>query len=153
MKIINKNKLEDFEIIELLELWNNEYPASIKYSTIEKFKEFLNNLLDLEHYLMLDSNKIIAWNFVFIRNDEKFFGIIIDSNFQKLGIGTKLMNHIKHLYPILNGWVVDNNNYLKLDNSPYISPLDFYIKNGFKVNQNIRLELESFSAVRIIWTK
>lgn len=153
MKIINKNKLEDFEIIELLELWNNEYPASIKYSTIEKFKEFLNNLLDLEHYLMLDSNKIIAWNFVFIRNDERFFGLIIDTKFQKLGIGTKFMNHIKHLYPILNGWVVDHNNYLKLDNSPYISPLDFYIKNGFKVNQNIRLELESFSAVRIIWTK
>lgn len=152
MKIINKNKLEDSEIIELLELWNNEYPVSIKYSTIEKFKDFLNNLLDLEHYLILDSNKIIAWNFVFIRNDERFFGIIIDSNFQKLGIGTKLMNHIKLLYPILNGWVVDHNNYLKLDNSPYFSPLDFYLKNDFKVNQNLRLELKSFTAVRIIWT-
>ena len=35
---------------------------------------------------------------------------------------------------------------------PYRSPLDFYIKNGFKVLPEIRLELPSISAVKIKWS-
>jgi len=153
MEIIHKIELTVAELTELCELWNNEYPANIKYHKIDKFIDFLNNLIDLKHYLIYDNNKIIAWTFVFIRNEERFFGIIIESKFQNLGIGTKLMNHIKSLFPILNGWVVDNNEYLKVDNSSYLSPLDFYLKNEFRVMKNIRLELESFSAVRIVWEK
>ena len=43
---------------------------------MNKFIDFLNNLIDLKHYLIYDNNKIIAWTFVFIRNEERFFATI-----------------------------------------------------------------------------
>ncbi len=53
----------------------------------------------------------------------------------------------------LNGWVIDHNIDRKINGEFYVSPLDFYLKNGFVKLPHKRLELDKISAVSIKWTK
>ena len=39
------------------------------------------------------------------------------------------------------------------NNTTYVSPLDFYLKNGFTVCKEIRIESEKISAVKIVWNE
>ncbi|MFT4741942.1 MAG: hypothetical protein ACI9L9_002739, partial [Marivirga sp.] len=52
-----------------------------------------------------------------------------------------------------NGWVIDHSNERKSNGRLYISPLNFYLKNGFKKLSRNRLELDKISAVKIKWEK
>ena len=53
----------------------------------------------------------------------------------------------------LNAWVIDHNRDLKANGDAYRSPLEFYLKNGFKLLSDIRLELTNISAVQVNWIK
>ena len=63
------------------------------------------------------------------------------------------MNKGKEKNSELNGWVIDHNKELKQNKEYYISPIEFYIKNDFRIIAETRLELENISAVKIKWTK
>jgi hypothetical protein len=52
----------------------------------------------------------------------------------------------------LNGWVIDHNNDRKKNGLIYVSPLKFYEKCGFEIQNYMRLELDKISAVKIKWT-
>jgi len=108
-------------------------------------------LIDQYHILLLDDTKIKGWYFNFIRENEKWFGMILDSDIQGKGFGTKVLNLAKEKESVLNGWVIDHNNDKKQNGEFYKSPLGFYQKNGFEVISNIRLELDKISAVKIKW--
>jgi len=41
----------------------------------------------------------------------------------------------------------------KNNNCPYNSPLGFYMKNGFELEPNQRLETSNLSAVKIKWSR
>ncbi|MCV9929675.1 hypothetical protein OIU83_18580 [Flavobacterium sp. LS1R49] len=136
----------------LLQLWNNEYPEKLKYNTIKDFDLYLNGLSNLKHHLLIDGrNKIKGWAFTFFRDDEDWFAIIVDNQIQGTGKGSLLIEELKKNNTNLNGWVVDHNNDLKQDNEPYKSPLLFYVKNGFTVCNETRMENEKISAVKINW--
>ena len=51
----------------------------------------------------------------------------------------------------LNGWVIDHNLEKKKNGDYYRSPLNFYLKNGFRTLTTDRLELGKISAVKIKW--
>lgn len=137
-----------------MDLWNAEYPASLSYNDISEFDKFLANIDQLRHYMLCHQYEtIIGWLSVFIRNEETWFSVILDSAFQKQGFGKQLLNLAKQDFEILNGWVIDNDTSKKSDGSLYTMPLPFYLKNGFNVLSAVRLETEKLSAVKIRWKR
>lgn len=137
----------------LRKLWNNEYPARLYLKTKEDFDLYLNGLSNTKHYLLLDnSNKINGWAFTFLREEEDWFAIILDNQIQGKGNGTLLINEIKKNNTNLNGWVIDQENQVKRNKEFYKSPMLFYIKNGFRICSDIRIENEKLSAVKINWS-
>jgi len=135
-------------------LWNNEYPINLTYSSFEEFENYLQNLNNQNHLLLIDENETVkAWYFDFIRENEKWFVMILDSEIQKKGVGTYLLNEAKKSKTELNGWVIDHNNYKKTNGKFYKSPIQFYLKNNFKLVPEIRLALPNISAIKIKWVK
>ncbi len=152
MKIVSKSDLELQEKEFILQLWNTEYPEKLAHKSVEEFQIYLDNLFDKMHYLLQDEfDKIMGWAIVFTRENEKWFAIIINSEIQNKGFGTQLLNHLKSIENELSGWVTDHDDSIKLDGTIYFSPLDFYLKNGFTLCDEIRIESEKISAVKIIW--
>lgn len=153
MKIIQKEVLSIDEKESLMQLWNTEYPGKLNHETIHDFDLYLNGLTNAKHHLQIDENKIKGWAFDFLREDEKWFAIIIDNQIHGTGKGSLLIEELKKNNDILNGWVVDHENDVKQNNEQYKSPLLFYLKNGFTVCEKTRIENEKISAVKINWTR
>lgn len=154
MKIRSKSDLTFEEKEFLCQLWNKEYPEKLAYNSVAEFESYLNNFSDINHSLFCDaSDEIQGWAITFTRENEKWFAIIINSKIQSKGFGSQLLNHLKSKENQLSGWVIDHNYDLKLDGTSYVSPLNFYLKNGFSVLQNVRIETEKIAAVKIVWNK
>ena len=154
MKIIEKDVLTFEQKDSLMQLWNNEYPTKLNLKTIEDFELYLNGLSKTKHYLLLDdSDEIQGWTFTFLREDENWFAIILNSEIHGKRIGSLLMNEIKKNNTSLNGWVIDQENEIKHNATFYKSPLQFYIKNDFIICSEIRIENEKLSAVKINWKR
>ncbi len=154
MKFIQSKEPSKAEKEELLELWNNEYPKKLNYKTIPEFENYLKNLYQPSHILVKDDNqKIIGWYFDFIRENEKWFAILLSSDVQQKGLGSKILNLAKDKETELNGWVIDHNNDKKKNGEVYESPMLFYLKNDFKKVTKKRLETKKISAVKIQWKK
>lgn len=154
MKIIEKEILSLEEKDILREIWNNEYPARLHLKTLKDFDLYLNGLSNTKHYLLLDDfDRINGWAFTFLREGEDWFAIILDSKIQGKGNGSLLINEIKKKNNSLNGWVTDHENEVKQNNEFYKSPMPFYIKNGFTILTETRIENEKMSAVKINWKR
>ena len=154
MKILQTTVLSLEQKQLLFELWNTEYPERIGYKDLSEFQNYLDGLSGVKHYLLVDDlNQILGWAFTFVREAENWFGIIINSKIHGKGFGTLLLNELKLIKSVLNGWVIDHQNDFKENNEAYLSPLEFYSKNGFVVSENIRLGNDSISAVKIRWER
>lgn len=154
MKIIQTKSLNLEEKRSLFELWNSEYPGKIGYKELLEFDNYLDGLSDKNHYLLVnDFDQILGWAFTFFREEDDWFGIIVNSEIHGKGFGTLLLNELKKYKPVLNGWATDHQNDVKRNDEPYLSPLEFYLKNGFLVNKNVRLENDKISAVKIRWER
>ena len=154
MNIIQTTVLTLEQEESLFELWNSEYPERICYNELSAFQDHLESLSNTKHYLLVDDLKELqGWAFTFVREEEVWFGIIIDSKIQGKGFGTILLDELKKDKSVLNGWVIDHQNDVKRNNDTYFSPLGFYTKQGFIVNENIRLENDKISAVKIRWER
>ena len=113
----------------LLELWNSEYPANLNYSSLDALEDFLAALKDQSHILLLDDqDQIKGWYFDFIREDARWFIIILDAKAQGKKLGSKMIDLAKQNRTELNGWIVSRSDYLKANGQPYQSPMDFYQK-------------------------
>ncbi|MEX0316103.1 MAG: GNAT family N-acetyltransferase [Allomuricauda sp.] len=154
MKFIKRSSLTSSEKLQVLDLWNNEYPEKLAYNSTVAFNTYLEKLQDPSHILLIDEDKKIkGWYFDFIRDNEKWFAIILDSQIHGKGIGSKMLELAKQKETELNGWVVDHDTDKKKNGESYHSPLNFYLKNGFDKLSADRLELDNISAVKIRWTK
>lgn len=154
MEFIYQIELSKTDKKEILNLWNDEYPEKLNYQTLSEFENYLEDLAEQSHILIRNENqKIKGWYFDFIRENEKWFAIILNSKFQGKGLGTKILNLAKEKESELNGWVIDNTNDRKKNGELYKSPLNFYLKNGFDKIDKERLELKKLSAVKIKWKK
>jgi hypothetical protein len=154
MEIVEKKVLSLEQKEALCQLWNNEYPEKLSYKKTEEFDMYLNSLSDTKHYLLIvDANEIKGWAFTFLREDEMWFAIIVDGQMQGKGKGSLLLEVLKKGKNNLNGWVVDHENDSKQNGEAYISPLLFYIKNGFTICNGTRIENEKISAVKINWNR
>lgn len=152
MNILHTNNLTIEQKISVSLIWNQEYPQQIMMETLIDFESYLSELIDEDHFLYADG-EVLGWAFKFTRNKEKWFAIILDSSIHHKGIGTMLLNKLKDGETELNGWVVDHNKYKKANMEPYFSPLPFYIKNGFQVLKDVRIQSPKLSGVKIKWEK
>jgi hypothetical protein len=154
MEIVEKKVLSLEQKEALCQLWNNEYPEKLSYKKTEDFDMYLNSLSNTKHYLLIvDANEIKGWAFTFLREDKVWFAIIVDDQMQGKGKGSLLLEELKKGKNNLNGWVVDHENESKQNGEAYISPLLFYIKNGFTICNGTRIENEKISAVKINWNR
>ena len=154
MDLIKRSSLSTSEKLEIFKLWNTEYPEKLSYQSLSEFEQYLESLTEQSHILLIDSNeKIKGWYFDFMRENEKWFVIILDSKMHGNGFGTEILELARQNENELNGWVIDQSNERKRDGKLYVSPLNFYLKNGFKKLSGNRLELDKISAVKIKWGK
>ena len=159
MKLTKTENLTENQKTKISEIWNAEYPISLRFSEENNFEKYLSKLQNCVHYVLNDDfvsdfdeeNALVAWLCVFTRENERWFAMLVNGNYQKQGIGKLLLDNAKKDESELNGWIIDNNESKKENNMPYLSPIGFYLKNNFEILTNIRLENEQISAVKILW--
>jgi GNAT superfamily N-acetyltransferase len=144
--------LNEFQIPQLMKLWNEEFPAQLGYGQLDDFEQYLSNLIAPKHWLLEEHGKVLAWALTFQREDERWFAIMVASSHQGMRLGSRLLLMLQEHEAVLNGWVIDHNRDVKANGSSYQSPLEFYLRLGFEV-LSVRLENEKISAVKIRWTK
>lgn len=153
MKIIQTTILSLEQKLMLFELWNSEYPEKLVYIDLSEFESYLNGLFQIKHFLLFDDlNELKGWAFNFERENENWFGIIVNQKIHNRGFGTLLLNELKKYSLVLNGWAIDHQGDVKQNKEPYLSPIGFYLKNGFDVCKNSRIDNDQISAVKITWT-
>lgn len=153
MRIIIVTYLNQVQKSCVYKLWNHEYPQELRYNDISEFDEYLNGLIEQEHYLLINKQDIIAWAVTFKRDDERWFAIIVSSAFHRKVYGTLILNAIKKKVSHLVGWVVEHDEYLKMNSDYYYSPLIFYKKNHFKVLENSSIKSGKIVAAKISWKR
>ena len=137
----------------LMDAWNKVYPKSINYSKLEDFISELTQHQDYMHILAHQEDELVGWYFDFIREEERWFGIIVFPGQHKQGIGKMLMHEAMNKRAELNGWVIPNDQFLKSDGNPYPSPLKFYKKLGFKAHPEIGFTSPKITTIKISWKK
>lgn len=154
MRIVRRKNLTSGQKYEIFDLWNTEYPQNLKYKDISELDEYLKKLADQNHILLMDENdKIKGWYSDFFRDNERWFLAILSSDTQGLKFGTRIIKKAKEAHEELNGWVINLDNYLKADGQFYKSPTDFYRKQGFQILEDIKLETNQISAIKMKWSK
>lgn len=135
---------------QIHELWNEEYPLNLK----DRFSILLSDTQDHRHYLIENElGEIIAWAVDFLSQEERRFSIIVSSKHKGSGLGAKLIDKLKEENDVFFGWVIDHNRDLKSNGEHYQTPMPFYLKHGFEILSEQRLETEIISAVKIKWER
>ncbi|WP_313552834.1 N-acetyltransferase [Sphingobacterium multivorum] len=147
------SELDRNEKIAIMRLWNEEYPAAMAYSSLSAFENYLESLSQPQHILVKQNEQILGWSSKFDRDAKRWFVIILSSLLHKKRIGSNLLDKLKSEEIELNGWVIDHHMEKKNNNYLYNSPLGFYMKNGFELEPNQRLETSNLSAVKITWSR
>lgn len=154
MRICKGESLTLSQKQQIFELWNKEYPRNLKYNSVEELENYLRELMDQNHMLLLDEKDTIkGWYFDFIRENERWFVAIIDLDFQGRTFGTQLMELAKQERSDLSGWVINSDNYQKLNGEKYKSPTGFYKKLGFEILSEIILINDKITATKIRWSR
>jgi len=154
MNITTQTHLTDQQKEAALNIWNTEYPVRLHMSAMVDFEAFLAQLTDPKYYLMLAGDDVVAgWAATFTAGPVRSFFIMFNRTYHSKGYGTILLNELKKEGPQLFAWAIDHNDDIKADGRPYSSPINFYLKNGFTVNNELRLENEQLSAVNILWER
>lgn len=140
--------LSPHQFSQINELWNNEYPEKLK----DRFPILLVGVENFNHYLIEDEEQnILAWAVDFEKENEIRFSIIVDSKHKGKGLGSQLVNQLKLDNLEFYGWVIDHNNDLKINGEYYQTPMPFYLKHGFEILHDLRIEIEMIQAVKIKW--
>jgi GNAT superfamily N-acetyltransferase len=149
MNIRTTNALTSDEKAELNQLWNEEYPVRLK----DRFNLLLERCSCFQHYIIQDEQGcILAWAVDFERDGEVRFSIIVSSEHQRKGYGAALLRAMQQNNSTFYGWVIDHDDDLKSNGAMYKSPLAFYLKNGFEVLSNERIDNEMLRAVKVKWS-
>lgn len=139
---------------QIIDLWNNAFPSTIGLGGMDAFEQYLSRLKD-HHHLMLtnDNGSVLGWFFDFIRDQERWFIVMINPDLHGQGWGRRLMQMGMRKNEKLNGWVVNTADYETKDGEPYPPPVEFYKKLGFEILPDVKLELPQINTIKITWQK
>ena len=59
LKITKTTELNEVDKRQVFDLWNSEYPEKLTYNNILEFDNYLNNLSNLNHYLLTNKEHLI----------------------------------------------------------------------------------------------
>jgi GNAT superfamily N-acetyltransferase len=150
MKIIKTKKLNELQISQINDLWNDEYPLKLK----DRFPILLDGADWHNHYIFLDEEQnVIAWAVDFEKEKQIRFSIIVASNHKGKGLGGLLIDQLKEENKEFYGWVIDHNDDLISNGEKYLTPMPFYLKHGFEILNDIRIDNEMIKAVLIKWSE
>ncbi len=150
MEIIKTKTLSEKQSSQINQLWNDEYPIKLK----DRFAILLDGADWHNHYIIEDKEQnVIAWAVDFEKEKQIRFSIIVDTKHKGKGIGELLITKLKEENEEFYGWVIDHNDDLKSNGTYYQTPMPFYLKHGFEILENIRLDNEMIKAVLIKWSK
>lgn len=153
MNFIETQKLVKDQKLQIIDLWNQEFPGEISLSGLNDFNEYLQGLSDKHHIILIDKTGTLkGWLLHFIRNKKRWFTMILDSSIHGQGWGSTFLEQAKKSNSELNGWVVDTNSELKQNGERYISPIRFYKKNKFNVEYETQNTVKSINVVKVVWT-
>jgi len=145
-KILKIKVLNPFQLEQIDQAWNDEYPLKLT----KRFGILLDGTDNHLYYLMEDlDNKVVAWGVMFEKEAEKRFSIIVFNKFKGFGYGRRIIDEFRKDHSTFYGWVIDHDNDVKSNGEKYISPMPFYLKLGFKVLRDQRIDTEIISAVKI----
>lgn len=143
-------QLNQFELEGLFNLWNSVYPMQLAYKDLDGLRDYFAPLQNKQHILVKTAtNKVIGWFFSFDREGARWFAVLVNNEYKRSGIGSELIKRAKKQFAPLNGWVIDHDRYYKLDGKKYESPIGFYLRHGFQIDSDVRLEIPILSAVKI----
>ena len=154
MKFVEYDVLPPFVWPQLQGIWNGVYPTVLAKDSLEDFQADLSKYEDYWHVLAMDEeDNVIGWYFDFIRENDRWFGIIIDGSNHGRGIGRKLLEIAKTNRSRLCGWVFPTSEYIKADGTHYPSPIPFYLKLGFETLPEVELNTDTFTLIKILWER
>ncbi len=154
MNYVSTQILTTLQKQQIIDLWNESYPAAIRHENLESFDNYLAKLTGHNHILLLDKQDVVkAWFFDFIRENDRWFAMIVSPELQGKGIGSRLLYLGKAFSEELNGWTVYDTAYKKANGQPYRSPVEFYIKNGFQIHPEIVWETPVMNSIKITWKR
>lgn len=145
MEITKTKSLSKNQFQQINQLWNQEYPIKLK----DRFGLLLDGVDNYNHYIIEQNNIILAWAVDFEKENEIRFSLIVGSEYKKKGLGSLLIQRLKHDLGEFYGWVIDHNEDIKQNGEFYMSPLAFYKSKGFEVLSEHRIESDIISAVKI----
>lgn len=152
MKFFEAKVLSEDQKLDIVELWNNEYPKGLSFSELTEFDQYLDDLSDKNHILLCEeSGRVKGWLIYFVRDNEQCFAMLMDSSLQGQGIGSKILSLAKERNSELNGWVIDTNKEPKQNGKNYKSPIGFYRKNDFEIRMDIQLKKKNINGIKVIW--
>lgn len=150
MKLIKTKKLNELQISQINQMWNDEYPLKLK----DRFPILLDGATWFNHYIIEDEQQnVCAWAVDFKKDDQIRFSIIVDRKHKGKGLGGLLIDQLKAENNEFYGWVIDHNEDEKTNGEKYLSPMPFYLKHGFEILNDIRIDNEMIKAVLIKWSK
>jgi GNAT superfamily N-acetyltransferase len=152
VKFTETKTLIERQKLEIIELWNSEYPKELNLPSLTEFDQYLGTLSDKNHIMIFDENEVVkGWLIYFVRDNEQCFAMLFHSSLHGQGLGSKLLSLAKKRNSVLNGWVIDNNSEPKQNGTNYISPIGFYLKNGFEIRPDIQLKKKNINGIKVIW--
>ncbi|MFN0187128.1 MAG: GNAT family N-acetyltransferase [Bacteroidia bacterium] len=152
--IIHTQVLNQQQQLELLKCWNDVYPENVKFDDLTQLNSYFDGLQLVEYFLLIDSSiPATAFSFRFIRDEELWLAMLMPPSMQGKGYGSILLEELTENINSISAWVVDHERDVKADSSPYISPLSFYLKEGFEIQEGVRLETDTISAAKLVWKK
>ena len=96
MVIIETIHLTEEQKQKLRLLWNEEYPEQLKHADLDSFSNYLNKVTPKKHYILKNQEEeIMGWVFLFERENESWFAMILSSRIHGKGIGTRLLRMIR----------------------------------------------------------
>ena len=154
MRIQEAGILSSDQKVQITDLWNKTFPLSIGLDGIPGLEQYLSELQDHHHLLLIDDKGIVqGWFFDFIREEERWFTVMLSPGVHGKGWGSQLMRQGMAANERLNGWVVNTFDYKTQDGQTYQPPVGFYQKLGFEIHPDIRLELPQINCIKITWYK
>lgn len=149
LNISTSKTLSSWQSEQINLLWNEEYPINLK----DRFSLLLDGAAWHNHYIIEDQEKnIIAWAVDFEKDKQVRFSIIVATKYKGLGLGKRLIDKLKEANNEFYGWVIDHNDDVKANGVTYLSPMPFYLKQGFDILQDTRIDNEMIRAVLMQWT-
>lgn len=149
MQLFNTATLSDNQIQQINVLWNQEYPKNL----MNRFSILLGDATNYRHFILEnEAQQVLGWAVLFEKENETRFSIIVEEASKGKGLGGRLMDTLKQACPCFYGWVIDHNNDFKTDGTIYRSPLTFYLKHGFEVLSEQRLDTPIIKAVKVKWS-